>query len=81
MIDRNNVLSPRPIVHFYGHSMDKTDGDIIEKLKSLARGFVIYTYDQEDYEQKVINLIDVFKKKEATKMIQTGFIKFVPIAP
>lgn len=81
LIDRNNVLSPRPIVHFYGHSMDKTDGDIIEKLKSLARGFVIYTYDQEDYEQKVINLIDVFKKKEATKMIQTGFIKFVPIAP
>lgn len=81
LIDRNNVLSPRPIVHFYGHSMDKTDGDIIEKLKSLARGFVIYTYDQEDYEQKVINLIDVFKKEEATKMIQTGFIKFVPIAP
>lgn len=77
LIDRNNVLSPNPIVHFYGHSMDKTDGDIIVKLKSLARGFVIYTYDQEDYEQKVINLIDVFKKEEATKMIQTGFIKFV----
>lgn len=81
LMDQDADLTPNPIIHFYGHSMDKTDGDIIGKLKSLARGFVIYTYDQEDYEQKVINLIDVFKKEEATKMIQTGFIKFVQIAP
>lgn len=74
-------LYDNPIVHFYGHSMDKTDGDIIEKLKSLARGFVIYTYDQEDYEQKVINLIDVFGKEKATELIQTKFIEFVPTAP
>lgn len=66
------------IVHFYGHSMDKTDGDIIQKLRSMASGFVIYKYNQEDYEQKVINLIDVFGKDDATEMIQTGFIKFVP---
>lgn len=66
------------IVHFYGHSMDKTDGDIIQKLYSMSSGFVIYTYDQEDYEQKVINLIDVFGKDNAIEMIQTGKIKFVP---
>ncbi|WP_075678468.1 AbiH family protein [Roseburia sp. 831b] len=78
LIDRNNVLSPKPIVYFYGHSMDKTDGDIIVKLRSLARGFVIYIYNQDDYEQKVINLIDVFGKEEATKLIQNGFIKFEP---
>lgn len=66
------------LIHFYGHSMDKTDGDIIQKLRSMANGFVIYKYNQEDYEQKVINLIDVFGKKDATNMIQTGWIKFVP---
>lgn len=71
------LLLDYPIIHFYGHSMDKTDGDIIQKLCSMASGFVIYKYNQEDYEQKVINLIDIFGKEQATQMIQTGFIKFV----
>lgn len=64
-------------VHFYGHSMDKTDGDIILKLRSMSNRFVIYNYDQEDYEQKVVNLIDVFGKESALKDIQDGFIRFV----
>lgn len=81
IIDRDADLYPNPIIHFYGHSMDKTDEDIIIKLKSLARKFVIYTYNQEDYEQKVINLIRVFEKEEATKMIQTGFVGFVQCEP
>lgn len=66
-----------PIIHFYGHSMDKTDEDVIKQLRTMSAGFVIYKYNQEDYEQKVINLIDVFGKKDATEMIQDGFIKFV----
>lgn len=66
------------VTHFYGHSMDKTDGDIIQRLRESSDGFVIYTYSQEDYEQKVINLIDVFGKEQATEMIQDGFIRFVP---
>lgn len=75
----SNIMVERdvePIVHFYGHSMDKTDGDVIKKLKKISRGFVIYKYSQEDYEQKVINLIDVFGKKDAMDMIEKGFIKF-----
>lgn len=75
--DERGISHPNQmIVHFYGHSMDKTDGDIIQKLRSMASGFVIYKYNQEDYEQKVINLIDVFGKEETTEMIQTGWIKF-----
>lgn len=77
IIDHDADLYPNPIIHFYGHSMDKTDGDIIVKLRSLARGFMIYIYNQDDYEQKVINLIDVFGKKDATEMIQKKFIEFV----
>lgn len=67
----------RMFIHFYGHSMDNTDGDIIRELRASAKGFVIYKYSQEDYEQKVINLISVFGKEEATELIQSGFIKFV----
>lgn len=81
MMDCTSDITPYPIIHFYGHSMDKTDGDIIQKLRTKADGFVIYTYNQEDYEQKVINLIEVFGKDEATELIQTKFIEFVHCAP
>lgn len=79
--DGNNYIKAEKeaLVHFYGHSMDKTDGDIIKKLKELSSGFVIYVRDPAkypDYEQIVINLIDVFGKDDATKMIEKGFIKF-----
>ena len=40
-------------------------------------GFVIYTYNQVDYEQKVINLIDIFGKESAMLMIESGFFRFV----
>lgn len=80
-LDENSriKIEKEVLVHFYGHSMDKTDGDIIKKLKELSSGFVIYVRDPAkypDYEQIVINLIDVFGKDDATKMIEKGFIKF-----
>ncbi len=68
-----------PIIHFYGHSMDSTDGDIIQELYNKSMGFVIYYYDQQDYERKVINLIDIFGKQLATKDIRSEKIKFVLI--
>lgn len=77
IVDDKELEDYQPFVHFYGHSMDKTDGDIIKKLANLASGFVIYKYNQEDYEQKVINLIDVFGKEDAMKMIEKGWIRFV----
>lgn len=78
--ERKMGVNDKPVVYFYGHSMDKTDGDIIQKLWSMSNGFIIYKYNQEDYEQKVINLIEVFGKKEATRMIQDKNIIFVQCA-
>ena len=37
---------------------------------------MIYTYIQEDYEQKVINLIDVFWKEFATIMFSITAVVF-----
>lgn len=74
--ENNHMKDEKPLVHFYGHSMDKTDGDIIKTLRKMSGGFVIYKCSQEDYEQKVVNLIDVFGKKDAMDMIEKGFIKF-----
>lgn len=65
------------IVHFYGHSMDETDKDLIQKIDSLSKKLVIYYLNQEDYEKKVINLIKIFGKDVATKNIQVGKFEFV----
>lgn len=85
--DRFHVLGNQysitdvPVVtHFYGHSMDATDKDVIEKLYDLSKQFIIYYLNQDDYEQKVINLISVFGKENATDDIQQGRIKLVEIS-
>lgn len=65
------------VTHFFGHSMDITDKDIIKKLNDLSSRFVIYYRDQEDFEKKVINLIKIFGKKGATKDIQNGKFEYV----
>ena len=65
--------------YFFGHSLSSTDGDVIRKIRKLSKQMIIYHYNQEDYEQKVINLIDIFGKEQSVEMIQTGFIKFEKI--
>lgn len=62
---------------FYGLSMDKTDGDMIRELWKKSHRFVIYYCNQSDYEQKVINLIEVLGKEVAVESIQRKDITFI----
>ncbi len=75
-------------VHFVGHSMSNADGDVIRLLKSpvmeteefeIESKFIIYYYNQWDYEQKVINLFEVFGKDETIQMIHDEEIVFLPL--
>nr|WP_314465909.1 AbiH family protein [uncultured Clostridium sp.] len=75
-------------VYFIGHSMSNADGDVIRLLKSpvsdeeefeIESTFIIYYYNQKDYEQKVINLFEVFGKDETIQMIHDDEIEFVPL--
>lgn len=63
---------------FYGHSMDKNDGDIIKYviLNSKNEKTTIYYVNQEDYETKVINLIEILEKDTFEKMYYDGKIEF-----
>ncbi|MBP2658521.1 MAG: hypothetical protein H6Q69_1553 [Firmicutes bacterium] len=72
-------------VYFIGHSMSNADGDIIRLLKSsvidyenfqIESRFIIYCYNQGDYEQKVINLFEVFGKDKTIQMIYDKEIIF-----
>lgn len=69
----------RPDIHFYGHSLDKTDEDIINSLFNKSQKFIIYYLSPEDYAQKVVNLIDIFGKEDATSYFQKKQIEFVEI--
>ena len=81
VVENQYSITDVPVVtHFYGHSMDATDKDVIEKLYDLSKQFIIYYLNQDDYEQKVINLISVLGKENATDDIQQGRIKLVEIS-
>ena len=59
--------------------MSKTDGDKIIEIESLSVQMIVFCRDQEDYESKVINLIDIFGKDVATEKIRTKKIIFIEI--
>lgn len=77
--DENSHFREPPVIHFYGHSLDKTDEDIIKSLFLESHKLIVYYLNPEDYAQKVVNLIDIFGKKDATSYIQKGQIEFEEI--
>lgn len=75
-------------VYFIGHSMSNADGDVIRLLKNPIRkmesfeiksNFIIFYFNQNDYEQKVINLFEVFGKDDTIQMIHDEEIIFLPL--
>ena len=63
--------------HFFGHSLSNTDGDIIREIVKLSDKLIIYHYDKKDFEQKVINLIDIFGKEKALELINEKIVEFI----
>ena len=61
-------------VFFFGHSMSKNDEDLIEDIFLRTKKVVVFYYDQFDYEQKIINLIEIFGKTEVLKWVRDEFI-------
>lgn len=69
-------------VHFFGHSLSDTDGDIIRSICGHVSKILIYymdNADDKDYEQKVINIINVLGKENAIQSIHSGKIQFIKI--
>lgn len=66
--------------YFFGHSLSKTDGDIIRGIYENSCKIIIFHLNgQKDYEEKVINLIDTLGKENVIQGIYSGSIEFVPI--
>ena len=76
-------------LYIYGHSLDETDKDVLKfaigdfddenKFQMKARKVVIYYYDQQDFELKVINLITLFGRDIVEKNMDDNKIIFIKI--
>ena len=69
-------------IHFFGHSLSDADGDIIRSICDHNTKIIIYYMDDKnsrDYEQKVINIINVLGKENAIRGMRIGRIDFVAI--
>lgn len=76
-------------LHIYGHSLDSTDEDVIKYVigdmdengifRLKANKVFIYYYNQADFEQKVINLIDLYGRSVVEAYMESGDFSFVPI--
>lgn len=77
-------------LHIYGHSLDSTDEDVIKyaigdmdengNFRLKADKVFIYYYSQADFEQKVINLIDLYGRSVVEAYMESGEFLFVPIS-
>ena len=77
-------------LYIYGHSLDETDKDVLKfvigdfddrnQFQMKARKVIIYYYDQQDFELKVINLITLFGRDIVEKNMDDNKIILNKIA-
>ena len=66
-------------IYFLGMSMGKTDEDLIKQIMQYSPEIKIFYYDQNDYEGKVINLIDILGRKQLEEWIEDGTLGFIKL--
>lgn len=68
--------------YFFGHSLSNTDGDLIRLIYKFSKKIVIFYLSNSiinDYEQKIINLIETLGKNNVINGIYNNTIEFKPI--
>lgn len=63
----------------YGHSLDETDGDVIEELFNAANTITIYYHIKEKVPEFLRNLIRIFGKKKFDEMRLNKQLTFINI--
>lgn len=65
-------------VTFFGHSLDITDIEIIKPLFDKAEHVIVYYYQDDDYEDKIINLIKLSDVQQIENDIYNGRLELLP---
>lgn len=72
--DKNEVT-----VHIVGHSLDKTDHDVLREFFDKECTIIIYYYNEADFLDKIQKVISIIGKEELIKRVHGSYplIKFV----
>lgn len=66
-------------LHFFGHSLDVSDEDVLKELLKEERETHIYYKDEDDRANKILNLVKLIGKPTTIKRIQRGIISLEKI--
>lgn len=70
VLNRNNDSGFANNIYIYGHSLGITDKDIFEELLLLPNSKVtIFYYDNDDYEQKIKNIVALIGKDKLSGIV------------
>ena len=82
-----NMLHSNYNLYIYGHSLDETDADILKyvigdrdsegKMQMISKRVVVFYYDETDYEQKVINLINLYGRDIVEDYMERNRFEFL----
>ena len=83
---KTSIKSDEYTLYIYGHSLDETDEDILKYLigdldtnnlkKTKPEQVVIFYYDADDYEQKLINLIKLYGRETVETKMEKQYFEF-----
>lgn len=71
---RDLIQNTPYVLYIYGHSLDITDEDIIKPFIEKASHIIIFYHNDKDYENKVINLINMFDRQYVEENLFGGRI-------
>lgn len=66
-------------IHFFGHSLDKTDKEELVQLLEWGTYVTVYYLDLDDKCEKIMKIIDLLEKEKAVKRIKEKTIVFEQI--
>lgn len=64
----SNSTENKFYLEIYGHSLDKTDEDVIKYLFDLADEIIVYYYSEEKLPDLVSNLVNIYAKNDFDKI-------------
>lgn len=79
ILNFSNILDETTNVYFFGMSMGKSDEDLIKQIISIADIIKIFYYNQDDYEKKIINLIDIYGREKIEEWLEYDKLIFVEL--
>lgn len=66
-------------LYAFGHSLDKTDEDVIKYMFSIADKIKIYYHSNRDFDDKVLNLISIYGREEFDDIRYSKNMEFIEI--